>query len=84
MEEKTVKAKSQSDAAWYCRKKSEEEERYMDLFFAFCRQFDVHWSSATEQEQEFIYELIRVTMEREQAVKTGLDPNAVVRPCFSA
>ena len=54
MEEKTVKAKSQSDAAWYCRKKSEEEERYMDLFFAFCRQFDVHWSSATEQEQEFI------------------------------
>ena len=71
-----------SDAAWYCRRDS-EEERFYDIFFRFCRKYNISWASATEKEKAFIEEVARVTYERDKAIRTGT-PLTEIRPSFSS
>lgn len=71
-----------SDAAWYCRKDS-EEERFYEIFFQMCRKYGVRWASADEKERQFIEEVTRVTYERERAIRLGL-PLTDLRPSFAS
>lgn len=70
-----------SDAAWHCRK-NEEEERFYEGLFQLCQKHHVRWASADEKERWFIEEIIRVTCERERAVRQGLSL-ANIRPAFT-
>lgn len=75
-----VKNEALAGAAWYFQK-DPEAERYYNLFFAFCRKFNVNWSSANEKERYFIEEVTRVTYKRDKAQRLGL-PLSKVRPAF--
>lgn len=78
----TSKTRPTSDAAWYCRKEP-EEERFYEIFFQLCRQYRVHWASATPKEKDFIEEVTRVTYERDRTQRLGL-PLSEVRPSFAS
>lgn len=71
-----------SDIAWYCRKDA-EEERYYDIFFGFCRKYNINWANASEKEQYFIEEITRVTYEKDRALRLGLSEEGV-RPAFAS
>lgn len=77
----TSKTRPTSDAAWYCRKEP-EEDRFYEIF-QLCRQYRVHWASATPKEKGFIEEVTRVTYERDRAQRLGL-PLSEVRPSFAS
>ncbi len=55
-----------SDLEWYCRKKTPEEERYLELFFLFVRYYDINLAYATEEEQRFIHARITECMEHDK------------------
>ena len=59
-----------SDASWYFEK-DPEADRYYDIFFHFCRKYDVNWASASEKERSFIEEVTRVTYERDCSARLG-------------
>ncbi len=71
-----------SDAAWYCRRNT-EEERFYEIFFQMCRKYNVRWASADEKERQFVEEVTRVTFERERAVRLGL-PLTEIRRAFAS
>lgn len=71
-----------SDAEWYCRKDG-NSDLYYNIFFTFCKKYNVSWPSASDKEKAFIEEIVRVTFEKEIAKQKGL-PVSSVRPAFVA
>ena len=71
-----------SNAEWHCRT-DPEEERFYTIFFQMCRKYNVRWASADEKEKLFIEEIMRVTYERDKAIRLGL-PLSGVRPAFAS
>lgn len=62
---------------------AQSDKAYYELFFQMCRKFHVDWATASEQDKEFIQEVVRVTYERSCAGQGGT-PNEPIRPAFSA
>lgn len=71
-----------SDAAWYCRRDS-EEERFYEIFFGICRKYRISWASASPREKAFAEEVTRVTYERDRANRLGL-PLEGIREAFAS
>lgn len=71
-----------SDAAWYCRRDS-EEERFYEIFFGICRKYRISWASASQREKAFAEEVTRVTYERDRANRLGL-PLEGIREAFAS
>ena len=71
-----------SDAEWYCRE-DKVSDLYYNMFFTFCRKYNVNRPTASEKEKAFIEEIVRVTFEKEMAKQNGL-PESSVRPSFVA
>lgn len=69
-------------AGGYFALPTEEDIAYTDLLFDVCRQFKIHYYSATPKERMFVEEVTRVTWARQQEERTGV--RADIRPAFSA
>lgn len=69
-------------AGGYFAMPSEEDLAYTELLFDICRQFGIHYYSATPKEKAFVEEVTRVTWARQQEDKTGVRQE--IRPAFSA
>ena len=69
------------DARWYFAE-SADRNAFYDLFFQFCRKYNVDWATAPDQEKAFVEEVTRVTWEKHQEKATGIKRN--IRPAFSA
>lgn len=67
-------------AGGYFALPSEENIEYTDLLFDVCRQFGIHYYSATPKEQHFVEEVTRVTWANMQEEKTGVKQD--IRPPF--
>lgn len=67
---------------WYLdRAKDERANRYYEIFFKVCQDFNISWTSGPPKEKAFAEEVARVTFEREEAIAKGL-PLSTVRPFF--
>ena len=53
--------KPASEAGGYFSAPSKEEMEFTDLFFSICKQFGIHYASATPKEKYFIDEVTRGT-----------------------
>ena len=69
-------------AGGYFSLPTEEDIAYTDLLFDVCRQFKIHYYSATSKERKFVEEVTRVTWAKQQEEQTGV--MADIRPAFSA
>lgn len=61
---------------------SEEDLAYTDLLFSVCKQFGIHYYSATAKERYFVEEVTRVTWARQTAEASG--STVEVKPAFTA
>ena len=69
-------------AGGYFALPTEDDIAYTDLLFDVCRQFKIHYYSATPKERAFVEEVTRVTWARQEEERTGVRMD--VRPAFSA
>lgn len=69
-------------AGGYFAPPTEDDIAYTDLLFDVCRQFKIHYYSATPKERCFVEEVTRVTWARQQEEQTGVRGDT--RPAFSA
>ncbi len=69
-------------AGGYFALPSQDEMDYTDLLFDVCKQFGIHYYSATKKERHFVEEVTRVTWARQQEEKSGVPMD--IRPAFSA
>lgn len=69
-------------AGGYFAPPTKEDIAFTDLFFDVCRQFNIHYYSATAKEKAFVEEVARVTWARQREREAG--ESLPVRPAFSA
>ena len=69
------------EAGGYFAPPSEENMRYIDLLFDVCKQFGIHYYTATPRERNFVDEVTRLTWARQQESITGV--KLEIRPAFS-
>ena len=70
-------------AKWYFDNASDpDNQMFYDVFFNALRKYNVTWCNATPQERFFIEEVVRITLERRQAIEMGI-PLDTIRPAFS-
>ena len=71
-----------AQAGGYFSPPKEEDIAYTDLLFDVCKQFGIHYYSATKKERHFVEEVTRVTWAKQQEKMTGVRQD--IRPAFSA
>ena len=59
-------------AGGYFAMPTQDDIAYTDLLFDVCRQFGIHYYSATPKEKAFVEEVTRVTWAKEQETLTGV------------
>jgi len=59
------------------------EDHNTEVFMQALRKYNVSWCSATPQQRCFIEEVVRIQIEREQALASG-SPLEQIRPAFFA
>ena len=69
-------------AGGYFAMPTQDDIAYTDLLFDVCRQFGIHYYSATPKEKAFVEEVTRVTWAKEQETLTGVKQD--IPPAFSA
>lgn len=69
-------------AGGYFAMPTQDDIAYTDLLFDICRQFGIHYYSATLKEKAFVEEVTRVTWAKEQEALTGVKQD--IPPAFSA
>lgn len=71
-------------AGGYFALPTKESIAFTDLLFDVCRQFGIHYYSATAKEKAFVEEVTRVTWARQQEKESGGETKILIRPAFSA
>ena len=69
-------------AGGYFALPSAGELAYTELLFDICDQFGIHYYSADKKARAFVEEVTRVTWEKQQEEKTGVQKR--FRPAFTA
>lgn len=69
-------------AGGYFSLPSEADLAYTDLLFSVCKQFGIHYYSATAKERYFVDEVTRVTWARQTAEASG--STVEIKPAFTA
>ena len=69
-------------AGGYFSVPSKESIEYTELLYNICRQFGIHYYSASFKEREFVEEVTRVTWATQREAESGVKLN--IHPAFSA
>ena len=69
-------------AGGYFSVPSKESIEYTELLYDICRQFGIHYYSASSREREFVEEVTRVTWAKQREAESGVKLN--IHPAFSA